>query len=329
MVFGSAIAYIVPVAILLLSQTVRNLVWWRWAVCLAFASLLLIIRVEHIGQFYLFNLLIGSNTALFFVPYNIAHFRLTPSHRTSFSSGIMFGVYPVIGIIAPLAAGWLAQTDYRYIWLLSAFFFLTAFLLVKRQTPIKFSLDLKRDFDYLRPTRPIVFLQGIWETVIFGLIPIFTLYFITTPLAYGSFLAYLSLTAAGAGLILGLLSDKLKNRLAFLYPLTILMALVTFIFPMALKSLPFWLIVTGIIQFLAPMFWNFSTAYFVDRQPDHERAMPMRELILNLGRVAGLFLAWINFAFQSPPTLIFYFLGAVMLLYPLVLLYNTKHGAKS
>lgn len=329
MVLGSSIAFIAPVVILLLARAINNLYWWRWAIGLAFLSLLLIIRIEHISQFYLFNLLIGSNTALFFVPYNIAHFRLTPAHRTAFSSGILFSVYPIIALIAPLLAGWLAQTDYRYIWFLSAFFFLIVFLLVKRQVQIKFKLDLKRDFNYLRPTRLIVFLQGVWETVIFGLIPIFTLYFISTPLAYGGFLSYLALVGILANLIMGKLSDSRQNRLMFLIPVTVIMAITTLIFPPALKNLGLWFVVTGVVQFLSPLFWNFSTAWFVDKQPDHERAMPVRELLLNIGRVTGLFLAWINFSFQSPPTLIFYFLGGVMLLYPLVLIYNTKHAARS
>ena len=329
MVFGSAIAYIIPVLILLFSKIVSNLIWWRWAIGLAYLAIILVIKVVDISQYYLYSLLLGSNTALFFVPYNIAHFKLTPGHRTGFSSGILFSVYPVIALIAPLTAGLLAEFDYIYIWILSAFFFGVSFYLVKFQVQIKFNLDLKRDFDYLKPTRLIVLLQGVWETLIFGIIPIYTLYFLTTPLAYGSYLSYLALMGVLANLFLGKLSDKLKDRLKFLYPVTISMALITLIFPLSLNRLILWLIFTGIIQLLTPLFWNFSTAWFVDKQPDHVRSMPARELILNVGRVIGLFLTWLNFSFQSPPVLIFYFLGAVMLLYPLVLVYNTRNAARS
>jgi len=329
MVLGSAIAFATPVLILLAAKTVINLAWWRWAIGLAFLSILLIIKIDNVWQFYLFNLLIGSNTALFFVPYNIAHFRLTPQHRTSFSSGILFSVYPVIALIAPLAAGFLAEFDYIYIWILSAFFFGASFYLVKFQVPIKFNLDLKRDFNYLKPTRIIVLLQGIWETLIFGLIPIFTLYFLTTPLAYGGYLAYLSLMSVIANLVLGHLSDKLQRRLAFLYPITLLMAVTTFLFPLVTANLVFWLILTGVVQFLCPLFWNFSAAWFVDQHPDHNRSMPIRELVLAIGRIVGLFFAWISFRLEIIPTNIFYLLGAVMLLYPAVLFYNTKHATRS
>ena len=256
MVFGSAIAYIIPVLILLFSKIVSNLIWWRWAIGLAYLAIILVIKVADISQYYLYSLLLGSNTALFFVPYNVVHFKLTPGRRTGFSSGILFSVYPVIALIAPLAAGWLAELDYIYIWILSALFFGISFYLIKFQVQIKFNLDLKRDFAYLKPTRLIVFLQGVWETLIFGLIPIFTLYFITTPLAYGSYLSYLALVGIIANLLLGKMSDSKQDRLRFLIPVTVLMGLVTIISPLALNRLTLWLIVTG-INFFARCFGIF------------------------------------------------------------------------
>lgn len=329
MVLGSAISFTTAIIILMFFKSVNNLSWWRWAIIFAYLGILSIVKVNFIWQYFLFCLLIGSNTALYFVPYNIAHFQLTPKARTSFSAGVMFAVGPVISFVAPLASGWLAQVNYIYIWSLSFLFFIASLLLVKFQTPIQIKIDIKGGYKYLRPTRLIVFLEGIWEILVFSLIPIFTLYFITTPLVYGGYLSYLALVGILANLFLGKLSDHHQNRLVFLIPTTVILAVTTIFFPAGIKSLPLWLIITGIIQFFSPLFWNFSTAWFVDLQPDHERSMPIRELILNVGRALGLLLAWINFQFQSPPTLIFYFLGGVMLLYPLVLLYNTKHAARS
>lgn len=77
---------------------------------------------------------------------------------------------------------------------------------------------------------------------------------------YGVFLSYISLVSITANLTLGKLTDKLQKRVLFLYPLTIIMALVTFTFPFATKNITHWIIVTGIIGFLLPLFWNVSTA---------------------------------------------------------------------
>ena len=204
-----------------------------------------------------------------------------------------------------------------------------SFLLTKFQTDFPIKYDLSASFQAIKSTRLIVFLQGIWESLPFGIIPVFSLHFIKSPLYYGTFIAYLSLMSVIANLVLGHLSDKLQRRLAFLYPITLLMAVTTFLFPLVTANLVFWLILTGVVQFLCPLFWNFSAAWFVDQHPDHNRSMPIRELVLAIGRIVGLFFAWISFRLEIIPTNIFYLLGAVMLLYPAVLFYNTKHATRS
>lgn len=107
------------------------------------------------------------------------------------------------------------------------------------------------------------------------------------------------------------------------------MAVVTFVFPLVTANLIFWLILTGVIHFLSPLFWNFSASWYVDHNPNHDLSMPIRELVLAVGRIVGLFFTWISFRYETLPVYIFYFLGAVMLFYPIVLLYNTKHAARS
>lgn len=302
--------------------------WWQ-AMVLSIIAILIVIRVDNVWQFYLYSFLLGLNSVLFYIPYNIAHFKLTPSHRTSFSAAIMFSVYPVIAFVVPLLAGWLAEMTYFYIWFGSILFFLIALFLVRFQTRFTFHLNLKQDLIYLKPTWLIVVLEGLWEPIIFGVIPVFTLNFIKTPLAIGIYFSYLGLVAILANLFLGRLSDKLNRRLRFLIPTTILMGLGTMILPWATSRLIFWLVITGIIEFLSPLFWNFATAYFVDCQPDSNRSMPAREWVLSVSRTIGIALVFFNFYFEKQPTIIFYVLGVVMLLYPVVLLYNTRHAAKS
>lgn len=302
---------------------------WRLSFITSFITILLIVKIKSPAQFYLASVVSGLFIPLFHIAYNIAHFKLTPQHRTGYSSAIMFSIFPIVGLIAPLAAGWLAEINYLYIWVFSGIFFLITFLLTKYQTDFPIKYDLIAGWRAIKSTRVIVFLQGIWEALPFGIIPVFSLHFIKSPLYYGTFIAYLSLMSVIANLLLGHLSDRLQRRLAFLYPTTLVMALATFLFPLVTANLIFWLILTGIVQFLCPLFWNFSASWYVDQHPDSARSMPIREMVLALGRVVGLFIAWISFRLETRPTFIFYLLAAVMLLYPLVLIYNTRHATRS
>ncbi|AKM79597.1 MAG: hypothetical protein UX85_C0001G0244 [Candidatus Beckwithbacteria bacterium GW2011_GWB1_47_15] len=316
------------VLILFLLKKLSARVSWRWALIAAIIFILLIIKIKSPWQFYLVASISGLTNVLFWTAYNTAHFKLTPSHRTSFSSAIMFSLGPVIGLAAPLVAGALAEISYNIVWVLATLFFGLSFYLTKFQKNFTVYFSLKSGWRYIKAMRLLLLLEGIWEAIIFGIIPIFGLYFITTPFYYGTYLAYLALMSVLANLLLGRLSDKLQKRLIFIYPITVALALITFVFPAALNSLAYWLVVTGLVRFLMPLFWNFSTSIFVDLHPQGTRGFAIREFLLNFGRIIGLGLIAINFTFQSPPRMIFYLLGSVMLIYPAVIFYQTKISKK-
>ncbi len=328
MVLGSLWFFLAGGLLLLLVKKYSSRTAWLLAIILTFLAVLAAVGSANIWLFYLFNILLGLNLVLFFVPYNIAHFRLTPNHRTSYSAAILFSVYPVIAFITPLLAGWLAQKSYSYIWSLSGIFFLIALWLVKFQSQFKFKLNLRQGLAYIKPTLIFAVLEGLWETVIFGAIPIFTLYFIQTPLYFGTYLSYLALMSILANLFLGQLSDKLRQRLKFLIPVTGLLGLTTMFLPLAVYRLPLWLILTGALQFLTPLFWNFSTAFFVDLQPDVVRAMPVREWVLAISRSVGFAIAFLNFYLEARPTYIFYLFGGIMFVY-VWFLFHSRRRIKS
>lgn len=325
---GLLFSFIGIAGLLLFVRRISSKTSWRLAIITAFAYILFVARINSLWQFYFASILSGFVMALFYVAYNIAHYQLTPKHRTSYSSAILFSVFPLVGLVAPLAAGWLAETSYNLIWFSSGIFFLISFYIIKFQKQFLVTIDLISGFRTIKAMRLFVFLEGIWETLPFGIIPVFSLYFIKSPLYYGTYMAYLSLMAVIANLLLGQISDKLKKRLVFLYPVTILMALTTFAFPLVVFNLVFWLILTGVIQFLVPLFWNFSTSMFIDCHPDVAKSMPIREFLLSLGRILGLSLVFLNFQIEAVPRLIFFFLGGIMLLYPAILFYNTRISQK-
>ena len=323
-IFGNVAVYAGAVAVALLIRRYPSRISWAWSIITSFIYILLVIDLRSSWQLYLASFIGGLEIALFYIPYNVAHYRLTPTHRTSYSSAILFSLFPIVSLIAPLAAGILANIDYLYIWLLSGLFFVISVTLVKWQPKFEIKPKLLADWEYIKATRWLVLLQSLWETMPFVVVGVFGLYFIQTPLYYGTYLAYLSLASILANLFFGHLSDKKQKRLIFLYPIVIIMGITALLFPLALNSLTLWLVVTGIISFLMPLFWNFSTSLFVDAHPEHERTFTIRELTLNIGRTVGTFLLFLNFYLQEKPTYIFYFLAAVMFTYAAYIFYQTK-----
>lgn len=300
---------------------------WRLALAGIFVYILLLATLKDTFQFYISAILNGFTLYLFFVYYNIAHFANTPVKNRGRGSALMFNAITIVNIAAPLLAGFLSQINILLLWIFSIVFLLVCVFLLKFQEDFPVSYTLKEAWDEIKPTRIFILLGGIWEALVLGVIPIYTLFFFKTPLAYGIFLAYISVVAVVANFTLGKVTDRLQKRTVFLFPLTIGLTIATFLFPLATQNITLWLVVTGVTQFLVPLFWNISTAMVVDSQSNLNLAIPGRELVLALGRIIGLLLAFASFTLEKSPHYIFLILGTVMLFYPTILYWN-KHLKK-
>jgi len=325
-IFGAGMSFLGILFLLIIkfSNFIKARLSWQLALLSAFVYILLVINISSYFKFYIASFIYGFATFFFYIFYNIAHFKNTPREKTGHSSAVMFSVGPIVSIGAPLLAGFLAQINFLFVWIFSGVFFLLAAYLARRQNNFPVKYEIRPALKEIRATRSFIFLEGIWEAMIFGIIPVYTLFFIKTSLGYGTFLAYLSLTAVLANLILGKFTDKIQKRIIFLYPLTIIIAVITFLFPLATSNIVFWVIITGALQFFVPLFWNISTAMVIDGHPNLELSIPGREIMLTLGRVLGLGLSFLSFYFEKTPFYIFIFLGFVMLIYPLNLYWKTK-----
>lgn len=314
-----------PQIILILSfRKFSSRIAWYLSPIFFFASILLLIRITGSLQFYLSAVLSGCSLTFFFILYNVAHFQKTEQKNIGKSSALMFSLFPAINIAAPLLAGFLAQINSLFLWIGSFVSFLITIFLVSKQANIEVSYTVKKALAELKPTRLLIFLEGIWEALPFAIVPIYTLYFIQTPAFYGTFLAYLAGAGLVANLVLGRFTDKVQKRAVFLYPITISLALITFLFPTTTQNIFYWALAAGAIQFLLPLFWNLTTAMIVDTSPNLILAIPGRELTLASGRILGVFLVFLSFSLEKTPHYIFFILGVVMLLYPATLYWKTK-----
>ncbi|KKU82087.1 MAG: hypothetical protein UY10_C0042G0004 [Microgenomates group bacterium GW2011_GWA2_47_8] len=325
MIIGTLIVFGAQFLFLISIRKGKAKILWTISFFSSLLSLVLVINIHTVWQFYLSSFMSGISLCSYWVAYNTAYFTHTPKEKTGLGSAIMFSVFPLLSIIAPPVAGYMFEANPLTFWVSSLFFYLLFYLFISRQQDFSIHYSLRTVFDEIKATRVLLFLEGIWEAMIFVIIPIYSLFFITTPLAYGAFSAYLAFVGILANLSLGKLTDKLQKRVLFLYPLTIIMAVVTFLFPMGLSTLMLWLVVTGILNFFTPLYWNITTAMFIDTHPNLQKSIPGREIILALGRIVGVSLVLFFFIIESQPRIIFYILGGIMLGYPLHLFWVSRY----
>lgn len=297
---------------------------WFLGLIFVLVSVALVINVKTDVQYYLSALFNGLNLFFFWVFYNTTHFENVPKGKVGFFSGIMFGIPSLIGVIAPFIAGALGEINIWIVWITSSLSLILAIVLIKLQVNFSLTFDIKKSFIEIKATRLLIFLSGLWDSLVTGVIPIYTLFFIKTTLGYGTFLSYLSLVSVLATLIIGRLSDKLNKRIIFLYPVTLTLALATFGLTLANQNLTIWAILSGIISFLLPIFWNLSTAIVVDNSSNLKLAFQGRELILASGRIIGFIVVFAAFNLEERPFFIYIFLGTAMLLFTMVLFWKSK-----
>lgn len=328
MILGMFLGFLGQLLLLITVRSLTSKLSWRLALVCNALYVLLVISIQSTYQFYLASFINGMVLFFFFVFYNIAHFKNTAQEKIGHGSALMFVTPSVVGIIATLLAGYFAQLNIMILWALSALSFTLPFYLVSLQEDFKISFNVTASLKEIGATRVFLFLEGVWEALPFAIIPIYTLYFIKTPLSYGAFLSYLGVVSIVANLTLGKLSDKLQKRIIFLYPLTIAMAVTSLLFTQVRSDLQTWIIVVSIIQFLLPLFWSVSTAMVVDTHSNLELAIPGRELALTIGRSLGVLIVFISFMIEKTPFYIYVFLAAILFLYPLMLFWNTKISKK-
>ena len=324
MIFGIFLKFIGQILLLVALTTFTAKLSWRLALISSLIYVLLSVTIYNVFQFYLASFIGGFTMFFFFLFYNIAHFVSTPKKQRGHGAALMFIIPSFIGILAPLLAGVIAEVNIIFLWIISILSFALSFYIIKFQEDFKISYNLITAIKEIKATRSLIFIEGIWEAMVFAVLPIYTLYFIKTPLNYGAFLAYLALVSIVANIVLGKLTDRLQKRVIFLYPLTIIMACTTILFAVFKSNILNWIILASVIQFLLPLFWNVSTAMVIDSHPNLEQAIPGREFMLATGRVLGLLIAFISFSLEKSPYYVFLILGGIFFLYPLKLFWNSK-----
>jgi len=324
MIIGIIFALSTPVILIAFAPSFKAKTAWRIAITGFLIYVFLSVRILNVYQFYFSKIISAISIYFFWVFYNITHFENTPKHRTGLSSAIIFVIPPIIAVVAPLLAGYMATKNILFFLIFVFISYLLVMFFINYQEDFVLEYSLPAALREIKSTRIFILIHGIWDATIQAFIPIFSLHFIRTPLNYGAYLGYLGLIGVIANLTLGHHIDKIKKRSIFLYPLSLAISLATFSLVFAIKNLTLWIIVTGIIQFLNPIFWNIITALVVDAHQNLRLAMPGREFVLNTGRVIGVSMILVSFILEPTPHYLFYILGGTLLVLPILLFWNTK-----
>lgn len=271
---------------------------------------------------YVFAMLRGIILILFYTSYNINIFGLIKKKDYAFSSGVYFSIFYSLGIFFPVIAGFIAESfGFKSLFIIGAVTLTIPAYFTSKIKNIQVNFILRNAIKNLRKINILVFIEGIWEIVPFMLIGLYTIFFIKTPLKFGLFYSYLSVVGIAANIIFTKMSDKIKKRTVFIYPLSILLGIFT-MFLFYAHDFRTWAILTGIIEFLGIITFPFMTTIVLDKQKTVAEGMVVRELFLNLGRVVGISFVFLSlFLFDSllPSFLI---IGMIFLLFPYLVYRN-------
>jgi len=252
------------------------------------------------------------------VSYNARFFVLSKNKKAELSS-VYFSVGPILGIFLPAFGGWITQTySYRVAVLITTFLLIIPFIFVLKFKEKIVKVNLRKSFSYINGLRTVLFLEGFWETIPFFLVGTWILFFLREPLQYGAYGSYLALIGVVASFVVAKISDKIKRRAFIIYPITIFLAIATFLlgFSSSLAVLSLLMIFMTFAQTFA---WPFMVTVYLDNAKDVRKGLFAREFMLNLGRVCSISLLIAIYYFTQNLLYGFFVLGIAYLLYPLAL----------
>jgi len=275
---------------------------------------------------FLVPLFVGPVFFLFWVVFNIAYFKMiSHDHRA-----LYYASSPVLSAVLPIAAGLLAtKYSMNAVFFVGALFFLFAAVAAITLKNSTINYRFKDAFKSVKGVRTLCFVQGFWEVTAVIAIPLVTLYFIRNELAFGAFLSYLGIFGIIAALVMAKMSDKSKKRTLFIYPLVVVLAILTTSLFFA-RSFWLWGVFLGLFYFVMQMANPFFVTVVLDRaKHDIANSMIAREFMLNLGRFFGTAVLLFCVSVLNEEYAFFFVSGVALLFYPAILYFKRLYSEKA
>ncbi|MCK4967873.1 MAG: hypothetical protein KAS12_02355 [Candidatus Aenigmarchaeota archaeon] len=246
------------------------------------------IRGFELIQLYFIAILAGIVIFMFWVPYNIRYFSFGDNNNNAFMSSILFILWPILNIFLPGLSGYAANTyGFNFLFITSAAINLLAIFCIKwSDNGFVLKFNLKTALKNTKGVKTLMFLEGFSQGILWTAIPLATISYLSNVVDYGLFFSYLGFFGAIASVFLSRLSDKIKNRTNFIYPVAFLLGLSTIITGFA-STFIMWAIANAFLVFFATVFGPFQTAIVLDKTKNLVDSMASREFFLNIGRTSG------------------------------------------
>jgi hypothetical protein len=280
-------------------------------------------KIFFSGQYYIGSILSGIGSTLFYLFFSIQYFS-NKSSGVYTQSAIFFNVLAGVSVIVPLVAGFIGSFSFAYVLIYTIVLFIITLIVILFQDKKQFSFSIQESFIKAKGAKGIIILDGIFDSLSWGIISIVTLKLIHEPLLFGGFFSYLTLLAIVSNYFIGKIGDKNKNGRKLVAVVSFLMFLAILPLGFFTKNIIVWAIASGIFGILSTIFSAIVLGITLEMAEDKVLMFPAREVLINSGRLIGLFWAVICLYFELATYLIFMLPAVAVLLLGIRVYSKTK-----
>lgn len=240
---------------------------------------------QHPAVPFIGRLLIGGAIFFFWMPFNVLYYEHAKSNR-AFMSSVYYAITPVLSLVLPALAGWLAATfGYPALFLISVVLVLATLALAAFFVePKRYSYDAMTSLRSVRGLRTLFFLEGFSVmSVVQVTLSAMILFFFTDPQNFGGTLSAVTVFSLAASFVTAWLSDRYGNRRTFLLP-AVLGFLLAALFTNFANTVALFFLGFGAVSFFRGILLPLPLALAVDNSKNMVETMIGREIMLDTGR---------------------------------------------
>lgn len=261
----------------------------RAGLVLRIAAFALLLQFFWWGQLYIAAVLLGAFITLFWIPYNTRFLQLTRDDNRAQSSAGLFSMFAVLGATLPIGAGLMMQVYGFQPVLLICMMVLMAGLLASYRLPDAgvMTFDLPAMLRRTRRLWPMLAAEGIWQGVFWLGVPLGLILSVNTAGEYGAFYSLFGVLGAAASILAGRWSDRRGLRSPPVIASALAGGAFSVVAALALGNLAMLTPALSLVYFSIYVLWPFTFCVVNELSTDPAEAMTVRELVTNIGRVAG------------------------------------------
>jgi hypothetical protein len=273
----------------------------RYGLLLRIAAFAVLLKIVWQGQLYIAALLLGGFVTIFWIPYNTRFLELTRDDNRAQSSAALFSLFALLGATLPILAGVLIQFyDFQLVLLLSIAALSVGVGMSYFLEPAgEMTVDIRGMLWRTRRLRPLLLCEGVWQGVFWLAVPLGLIMSLAGSEGYGAFYSLLGLLGGAASLVAGRWSDRKGSR----GPLVVGAAVSGGVFSLASAlfagRLALWTAAMGLVYFSVYVLFPFTFTVVTERSASCAEAMTVRELLTNMGRVAGAAIVVMSMTFTG------------------------------